>query len=138
MRRAFLLFLAMAAGGCFAQSAAPTLADVENARKIWLAIKHELTGLNGIQFFENTLKDADVPRLTGTLVDASQPRLLKVAVEDGSTIEIELRVTGEQKEPPVPRGFMVAFRGVPVAFQREPFLLTMEVKTVAMFDPPVK
>ena len=138
MRRALLLAVAIAAAGCFAQSAAPTRSDVENARQLWLSIKHELTGPNGAAFFESSLKDADVPRLTGTLVDASEPRLLKVAVEDGSTIEIALDVTGGPSQHPVPRGFKVAFRGVPVAFQRDPFLLTMKVKTVTMFDPPVK
>src|SRR5260370_36398318 len=126
---------------------APTFAQTGkplplNSREFWTIIKTALTAPDGQDYFENNLKGAMVPGgaggvdlLMSTLVSAepvAQPAVLIVAISDAKTPEVTLRFkNSEWKDAhlngPLLPGSVVQFEGVPVAFTKEPFMLTFEV-----------
>jgi hypothetical protein len=140
-RSTALMLLSVAAAG-LAQSPKPTIWEIEQCRKLWLGIKNGLTGTDGSAFFENNIKGSDVPRLIGTVVAAipeDHPGVLRIAIEDSRTAEVALRLGGTLNAP-VPRGSLVAFKGIPTDFSEEPFQLWMQVSEsgVWTWDPPGK
>jgi hypothetical protein len=112
--------------------------------KLWLSIKAELTGPDGENYFNNTVKGALLPGgvdgvryLTGTLLSAeptAEPSVLVLAISDRSTPEVTVRfkdsawkdthITG-----PLKLGSLITFEGVPVTFTKEPFMVTFGVST---------
>jgi hypothetical protein len=112
---------------------------------LWMKIKGALSDSNGEQYFAGELKDSAVPPLKGTLMEATpecRPKELLVAVplpplpdaqQQSAPIEIRLKLdkplTGK---PEVKTEFQ--WEGVPSAFTREPFLLTMDVETARLQD----
>jgi hypothetical protein len=101
-----------------------------------MKIKGQLADVNGDQYFQGQLKDAAVPQLTGTLVEARpacHPKelLVAVALPDASKPlkpEVSLKLDKPLGGKP---GVDTEFRweGVPTAFTKEPFMLTMETET---------
>ena len=103
---------------------------------LWLKIKAALSATDGEQYFDGQLKDAAVPLLAGTLIEAKpacRPKELLIAVtppETGApaTPEIDLKfdkpLTGKPE-----LNATLQFEGVPSAFTGEPFLLTMKSET---------
>jgi hypothetical protein len=99
---------------------------------LWMKIKAALTDANGEQYFESSLKDAGVPPLRGTLVDAKpvcRPTELRIAVPlpdatEKPTAEILVKldkaILGRAEA-----GGEIQWEGVPTAFTKQPFLLTM-------------
>ena len=103
---------------------------------LWLGIKAQLADANGEQYFQGQLKDAAVPLLKGTVVESvpeCHARELRVAVPAPDApkpypAEITLKLDkplGGQPEP----GAEFQWQGVPVAFNKDPFMLTMEAET---------
>lgn len=100
---------------------------------LWMKIKAALLDANGAQYFESQLKDAAVPQLIGTLVEARpvcRPKELLVAVpEPGAreplTAEILLKLDKPLAGKPELNGSF-QWEGVPSAFTSAPFLLTMD------------
>jgi len=112
--------------------------------KLWLSIKTELTGPDGENYFNNTVKGALLPGgvdgvryLTGTLLSAepaTEPSVLVLAISDRITPEVTLRfkdsawkdthITG-----PLKLGSVITFEGVPATFTKEPFMVTFDVST---------
>jgi hypothetical protein len=100
---------------------------------LWMKIKGALSDTDGDQYFENQLKDAAVPQLRGVLIEAQpacRPHELTVAVplsDSGQTPRAEIRLrlakplTGK---PELNQEFH--WEGVPSAFTKDPFLLTMD------------
>lgn len=97
---------------------------------LWRNIKAALLQPNGEQYFENELKGSGVPQLIGKLVEAKpacRPRELLVDIS-GGTAEILLKL--DKPLPGKPEaGAEFRWEGVPSAFVREPFLLTMDAET---------
>ena len=102
---------------------------------LWLQIKGALAGADGEQYFANQLKDSAVPALSGVLVEgkpACRSKELLVAIttpgQQGTpAAEIALKLdTALTGKPEV--GSAVEFEGVPTAFTKSPFLLTMEAE----------
>jgi hypothetical protein len=100
---------------------------------LWMTIKGELSGANGEQYFEDHLKDAAVPPLAGTLVEAKpacRPKELLIAVtppEAGAPAMPEIALKFEKPLTGKPElNATIQFEGVPSAFAKEPFLLTMD------------
>jgi hypothetical protein len=107
---------------------------------LWMGIKRQLTdATNGQQYFEGQLKDADVSgqgnakALKGVVLEgrpACRSKELLVAVpEPGKpagaaeiTLKLDAPLTGK------PAAGEIEFDAVPRAFQREPFMLTMETE----------
>lgn len=97
---------------------------------LWMNIKKELTGPNGAQYFEMSMKGAGVPKLKGTLVEATpacRSKELKVAISDDMhpevTLKLDMALTGKPKT-----GKEIQWEGVPSAFTAEPFLVTMDTE----------
>jgi hypothetical protein len=101
---------------------------------MWVGIKSKLTEPNGEQYFESTLKNADVPKLKGTVIEgkpACRSKELLVAIpEPGQqgtlhaeiTLKLDAPLTGK------PEAGEIQFKGIPSAFTREPLMLTMDTE----------
>jgi len=103
---------------------------------LWMKLKGLLSDTNGEQYFAGTLKDSAVPKLKGTLVEAKpacRPKELLVALPlpdaQGApraeiTLKLDKPLTGK---PELNTEFQ--WQGVPSAFTRDPFLLTMDTES---------
>ena len=113
---------------------------------LWMGIKGQLTDTNGQQYFEGQLKDADVSgqngakALKGVILEgkpACRPRELLVAVPEpgqtASTPEITLKLDAPLTGKPAP-GDTIEWNGVPKAFSKDPFMLTMETEKAGISD----
>jgi hypothetical protein len=100
----------------------------------WMGIKAALAAPDGEQFFATNMKDAQVPPLKGQVMEGKpecNPKELLVAVplpdQKGTVVpEITLKLETALKGKPV-AGQEISFTGVPTAFSKEPFMLTMDV-----------
>jgi hypothetical protein len=106
---------------------------------LWMKIKDALSGPNGERYFESEFKGSGVPELEGMLVDARpacRPLELRVSVPlpnqtHDSTEEIVLKLaTRLSGRPELHTEFH--WSGVPSAFSKEPFLLTMDVDPASL------
>lgn len=104
---------------------------------LWMRIKGQLVETNGDQYFQGQLKDAGVPQLTGTLIEARpacHSKELVVAVPSPETerplkAEITLKLDKPLAgQPEVDKEFR--WEGVPTAFTKEPFMLTMDIEAI--------
>lgn len=105
----------------------------------WMGVKGQLADTNGQQYFEGTLKDSDMSGpngtklLKGTLMEAKpacRAKELLVAIplpnQQGTpvaevTLKLDAALTGK-----VETGVEIQFNGVPSAFVKEPFMLTLD------------
>jgi hypothetical protein len=108
---------------------------------MWMGIKGQLADANGEQYFESQLKDAKVPKLRGVVVEGkpacrSREILVSVPLPDTqgqATAEISLKLVDADRKPlalpskPVP-GTEIQWEGVPSAFSKDPFMLTMDTE----------
>jgi hypothetical protein len=102
---------------------------------LWMKIKGALADPNNPTYFDTELKDSAVPPMKGTLLEgkpACKSRELLIAVplpdQQGSpvaeiTLKLDTPLTGK---PEV--GGTIQWTGVPKAFTKDPFMLTMEVE----------
>lgn len=117
---------------------------------LWMGIKSQLADTNGQQYFDGQLKDADVTgpngtkALKGVIVEgkpACRSRELLVAVpEPGQTAktpEITIKLDAPLSGKPTP-GDTIEWDGVPKAFTKDPFMLTMETEKSKISDLKVE
>ena len=102
---------------------------------LWMRIKGALADSNGTTYFENELKDSAVPPMKGTLVEgkpACKSKELLVAIplpdQQGNpvaeiTLKLDTPLTGKPET-----GGTIQWTGVPKAFTKDPFMLTMEAE----------
>jgi hypothetical protein len=111
---------------------------------MWLSIKQGLTGPDAEKYLE-ALLGATLPvgmgagpnwdalhAFEGILVSSTpteHPNQFLVAMPGEKTAEITLKMKG-QLDKPLPAGTLIRFAGEVKAFTREPFMLTLEVRTV--------
>ncbi|MGA3016278.1 MAG: hypothetical protein ABSF62_04095 [Bryobacteraceae bacterium] len=135
---------------------------------MWMGIEGQLSGDGGPAYFEGTLKDADVHgdgakalkgKVVGMLLKppdkpakptACNPNELLVAInlpnQTGDVAKVKLHLENWALKGKVENGTDVQWDGVPSAFTKEPFLLTMDVAdktkldvaTTACPPPPAK
>jgi hypothetical protein len=101
---------------------------------MWLGIKGQLASPNGTQFFNDQMKGADVPKLKGMLVEgkpACRSKELLVSVPEPDqkgtapaviTLKLDGALTGK------PEAGEIQWKGVPSAFNADPFMLTMDTE----------
>ncbi|MBC7928175.1 MAG: hypothetical protein H7039_21225, partial [Bryobacteraceae bacterium] len=93
---------------------------------LWKRIKDELIGPNGQQYFDQSMKDAGIPELSGTLVEQRGKEIV-VAISDKTTPEVTLEF-----ENPLPGkaepGTQLTFSGVGKSYTKEPFMAVMTVE----------
>ena len=100
---------------------------------LWMRIKGALADTNGATYFENELKDSAVPPMKGTLLEgkpACKSKELLVAIplpdQQGNPVaEITLKLDAPLSGKPE-TGATIQWTGVPKAFTKDPFMLTME------------
>ena len=100
-----------------------------------MRIKGALADTNGTTYFENELKDSGVPPMKGTLVEgkpACKSKELLVAIplpdQQGNPVaEITLKLDAPLAGKPETGG-TIQWTGVPKAFTKDPFMLTMEAE----------
>jgi len=95
---------------------------------LWHTIRDSLTGDNAAQFFDSQLKDAELPKLKGTLVEAKpacRPRELSVAIE-GAKAQVLLKLAKPMAGKPEPGAEIEWTRSVGASFTAQPFLLTLD------------
>ncbi|HEY1217929.1 MAG: hypothetical protein ABSE42_00005 [Bryobacteraceae bacterium] len=103
---------------------------------LWLNIKAQLTDTGGQDYFTTQLKDTAVPKLKGTLVEArpachSKELLVAVPLPDAKppyTAEIALKLDAPLTGKPDDDLELTWTEGVPSAFAKDPFLLTIDVE----------
>ena len=103
---------------------------------LWMNIKAQLVDTNGDQYFTTQLKDTQVPKLKGILVEAKpacRPKELIVAVplpdaKTPYTGEIALKLDAPLTGKPDDNQEFQWSDGVPTAFTKDPFLLTFDVE----------
>ena len=91
---------------------------------------------NGADYFEKELKDSAVPPMKGTLVEGkpackSKELLVAIPLPDatGSPVaEITLKLDAWALAGSPEAGTIIQWTGVPKAFTKDPFMLTMEVE----------
>lgn len=103
---------------------------------LWLRLKGALADTNGDQYFASTLKDSAVPKLKGVLVEAKpacKPKELLVALplpdakgapQAEVTLKLDKPLTGKPEA-----NSELQWQGVPAAFTKDPFMLTMETES---------
>ena len=108
---------------------------------MWMKIKAALADTDGDAYFANSLKDAAVPKLKGILVEAKppcKPKELLVAVplpdaQGPPKTEISLKLDTPLTGKPELNSEL-QWLGVPSAFTKDPFLLTMDVDDKAKIE----
>jgi len=102
---------------------------------LWMKIRDALAGADGEHYFDAELKGSAVPELEGTLVEARppcRPSELRVAIALPNSppnappevaLKLDMRLTGRPA-----LGGQIHWSGVPAAFSKDPFLLTMEAE----------
>ena len=104
---------------------------------LWLSIKGQLTAADGQTYFDTQLKDAAVPQLKGTLVEATpacKPSTLLIALplpNAQPVAEIALKLDAPLTGKPA-LDTEVKWKGVPSAFAASPFLLTMDTEKASI------
>ena len=105
---------------------------------LWLNIKGQLLGADGQQYFDGSMKGAQVPALKGWLVSAKPPvrsKELLVSMEgkDQATPDVTLKLVNAEGtavaltgKPEV--GTEIEFEGVPDSFSKDPFMVTFNVE----------
>jgi hypothetical protein len=107
---------------------------------LWMGVKRQLTDVNGQQYFDGQLKDADVSgqngarALKGTVIEgkpACRSKELLLAVpepgQQATNPEITLKLDAALTGKPAP-GQTIEFDAIPRAFSKDPFMLTMETE----------
>jgi hypothetical protein len=103
---------------------------------LWMNIKAQLVDTNGQTYFDTQLKDTQVPKLKGILVEAkpacrSKELVVAVPLPDAKppyTGEIALKLDAPLTGKPDENLELVWTDGVPSAFAKDPFLLTFDVE----------
>jgi tetratricopeptide (TPR) repeat protein len=97
------------------------------ARALWKNLKGELTGANGPQYFESSMKGAGLPELKGKVVSSTSKEVV-LAMSDDATPEATLKLT-EGAVGKVEPGTVLTFAGAqPTSYTASPFMVTMEIE----------
>ena len=97
---------------------------------LWKNLKAELTGPDGANYFNTSMKDAQVPTLKGKVVKLEpemKPKTVIMALEDGvtpdATLKFEMALPGK-----VDPGTELSFEGVPHSYTAAPFMVVFNVE----------
>jgi hypothetical protein len=119
------MLLATLAG---AQQRKPGVPDIPAMQALWANLKAQLAGSNGEKYFQENLRNTELPYLYGMVLSSTpndQTRVLVLAMSDKSTPEVALSVEPGHLTEGVRDGAEVIFQGVATAFSKQPFRLTI-------------
>lgn len=101
---------------------------------LWMKIKGALADANGEQYFTGQLKDSAVPKLKGTVVEGkcrAKEILVAIPMPDAKgeqKAEITLKLDAALTGKPEAGSEFQWDGGIPSAFTKDPFMLTMDVE----------
>jgi hypothetical protein len=113
------------------QTAAP---DVPAMHRLWSVLKSQLTAPNGQEWFDQNLRDSELPYLHATFLSSGRKdgsTVLQLALSDKTTSEVELTIDSGLVPEGLGGGAEVMFRGVATAFAGQPFRLSVEATHLA-------
>jgi tetratricopeptide (TPR) repeat protein len=101
---------------------------------MWKGIKEALSGADGANYFNSSMKDAALPPLKGKVVKlepATRPKTILIAMEDGksdgttadATLKFEMPLPGT-----VEPGTELTFEGVPESYTGTPLMVVFNVE----------
>jgi tetratricopeptide (TPR) repeat protein len=97
---------------------------------LWKNLKAELTGPDGANYFNSSMKGAQVPMLKGKVVKLepeTKPKTVILALEDGTTpdatLKFEMALPGK-----VDPGTELSFEGVPESYTTSPFMVVFNLE----------
>jgi len=93
----------------------------------WLRVRYKLEAPTGEQYFSDTLHGNALPKLKGTLIQATppdQPAELTIGIVDVNTAEITLKLSAAFPNA-APPGTVLEFEGTADSFVRSPFGLVV-------------
>ncbi|HLG96927.1 MAG TPA: hypothetical protein VKX49_11505 [Bryobacteraceae bacterium] len=99
---------------------------------LWQSIKDALNGADGANYFNSSMKDAQLPKLKGKVVKlepAVRPKTILLAME-GKTAGTEADATLKFEAPlpgKVDEGTELTFEGVPESYTTSPFMVVFNV-----------
>ena len=109
---------------------AEALAKSNPELALWKNIKEQLSGADGANYFNSSMKEAKLPTLRGKVVSQdpeNRPKTLVLALEDGTTGDATLKF-----EMPLPgkvdAGTELTFEGVPESYTTSPFMVVFNVE----------
>src|SRR5205823_6431480 len=104
---------------------------------LWIRIKTALTGSDGANYFETSMKGAGLPggvggvtEFKGKLIEAKpalRPKELILSVEDGKTPDVTIKLDAPlvgKMEP----GTELGFQGIATAYTASPYMVTFDVE----------
>ena len=100
---------------------------------LWKSIKDALKGADGANYFNSSMKDAQLPALKGKVVKmepAMRPKTIFLAMEDGKNQGTEADATLKFEEAlpgKVDEGTELTFEGVPESYTTSPFMVVFNV-----------
>jgi hypothetical protein len=112
--------------------------DSDPSFKLWETIKTNLTAADGQNFFNNTVKDAEIPgtavpgvtNFRGTVISVDppdKPTTITIGVEDPKTPDATLQFSDPiNPVDPIKPGDKLAFAGVVDSYAPTPFMLTFK------------
>ena len=127
MRRTFLTVVLLSLCLIVLATAQP---DPQTA--LWRALKKQLSGSKGEQYFEANVKGTALPPLKGTLMSAlinegvSRAVLKMPGSEEPDVTLVVHNGSAKLKDKPTP-GINIEFAGVAGMFSTDPFMLTFDV-----------
>ncbi len=109
---------------------------------LWLGIRKQLEAPDGDTYFSGTLKDSALPKLKAKVVSSKyvtpagrQTKEVVVGIMDANIPEVTIKF-----DPPMAgkadAGTEIEFEGVPSAFSKEPFNLTIDVEKDKLYGWP--
>ena len=111
---------------------------------LWMRLKATLVSDQGQQYFDSGMKGAEVPELTGTVLESKcRARELQVAIPlpdatGAPTPEITLKLVNDAGAASPLTGKAetgrITFKGVAESFTKDPFMLTMTIDKKAIQD----
>jgi hypothetical protein len=113
--------------------AKPVRAQGDPQVALWTGIKRELNGPDGQQYFEDNVKGAALPRLTGTLASALINEgvsrvILKMAESEQPEVTLVVHNGAARVRGTPAVGTKIEFSGIAREFTKRPFMLTFDVE----------
>lgn len=115
--------------------------QINGPRELWTAVRRELSGPDGEQYFQSSMKDTMLPPLIGKMISARRQGdrvVVGLDLSDARVAEVDLILQGAGTKIPVVYGLPIEFSAVAISFTKDPFLVTFETDEKNILVRPVE
>jgi len=111
------------------QQAAKEQADMAANPKLalWKRVKEELMGEGGQQYFDNSMKEAAIPPLTGYLIEQRGKELV-LGITDKAVPEVTLQLDAPMPGKAEPGTQLEFSDAIGKSYTKQPFMVVMEIE----------